>query len=302
MAYDNLATGEDLLLYTLAHGGQSVDSADTYALLVKSAIHQAYWSILGWKEFPFARANAPKVVTTAAKLSPVVSSISGTTVTLSAAITASQAGKKFYLDGNQSAYRISAHTGSTATLTLDATYVETQTSGPATIYQDEYALATDVIVPHGPLWLRGQFEGTIDLIEEGEFRAHYGRNSGYTAGIVEAAAIIRYSTSAGDTSPLIQIAPWTEDQVNIEYEYADRDVLTFDGVAATDTPKVPREYRWLIAEWALWLLFRKKSDDSIAPTTENISAGLRMLEDRYCSRSSRPRFYTRPRYSLGAKS
>lgn len=299
MAYDNLATGEDLLQYTLAQGGQTAAATDPYATIVKSNIHQAYWSLLGWKEWLFAKAETPKVVTTVAKVTGVVSSITGATVTLSATIATTQAGKKFYIDSNQAVYRISAHTAGTATLTLDATYVEDVTTGPFTIYQDEYALATDVIVPYGPFHLRGQFEGAVDLMDKGEFVDRYGRNPGSTVGQIEAVALIRYNFAAADQSPVIQVAPWSEVACNLEYEYSDRHILTFDGVAATDTPKVPREYRWVIGEWALWLLFRKTSDDSIRPTDANVQAALRAMENQFCRPGNRSRFYTKPRYSLG---
>jgi hypothetical protein len=283
----------------LAQGGQTPASTDDYATIVKSNIHQAYWSILAWREWPFSKADIPKVVTTVAKVTGTVSSISGTTVTLSATIAASQAGKKFYINSNQAVYRISAHTGGTDTMTLDATYVEDVTTGPFTIYQDEYALATDVIVPYGPFHLRGQFEGAVDLMDKGEFVDRYGRNPGSTVGLIEAVALIRYSFDAADQAPVIQVAPWSEVAVNLEYEYADRHILTFDGVAATDTPKVPREFRWVIGEWALWLLFRKKSDDSIMPTDSVVTSALRTMESLYTHHANRPHFYTRPRFSLG---
>lgn len=299
MAYPDFLTGEDVLLYVLAQGGQKAATTDDHATLCQANVHLAYWSLLAHKAWTFAKARTPKVVTTDAKVSATVSSISGATVTLSDTISTSQAGKKFYLDSNQATYRISAHTGGTNTLTLDATYVETVTTGLCTIYQDEYALATDVIRPYGPFWLRGQFQGEVDLLAADEFTARFGRNTSQTAGLVEAVAVIRDSQVSEDQAPIIQIAPWSESRVNLEYEYAERHVLTFDGEASTDTPKVPREFRWVIGEWALWLLFRKKSDDSIMPTNENIAAGLRLMADLYVPKANRPRFYTRPRFTLG---
>lgn len=300
MAYEDLKTGKDLAEYALAQASQTASiSSDDYGTLVKPAIHQAYWTLLGLRDWPFARAETPKVVSTVAKTTGTVSSISGATVTLSATIAATQAGKKFYIDANQAVYRISAHTAGTATLTLDATYVEDATTGAFTIYQDEYSLATDVIVPYGPFALRGQYEGDIDLMDRQEFRARYGNNPGQTLGLIEAVSIIRYSFDDADQAPMIQVAPWSETAVNLEYEYAERHVLTFDAVASTDTPKVPREYRWVVGEWALWLLFRKKADDGLVPTDRNIQAGLMAMTDRYRSQANRPRFYTRPRFTLG---
>ena len=302
MAYPDFTTGLDLLKYTLDQGGQTPSTSDDYATLVKANLLVAYWSILGYRPWPWAKAPTPKVVTTEAKVTATVSSISGTTVTLSGNLTPSQAGKKWYLDSQGIVYRVSAHTDNTDTLTLDATYVETVTAGLSTFYQDEYTLATDVIVPHGPLWLRGQYEGPIDLLEREEFVGRYGRMmSRGSGGLVEAATLLRWYQSGATQAPVIQIAPWPEDAVNLEYEYAERHVLTFDGVAATDTPKVPLEYRWVIGEWALWLLFRKKSDDGIIPTDPNIQSGLMQMQSLYFSFANRPRFHTRPRFGLGVR-
>ena len=296
-------TGQDLLLYALKNGGQAESTSDTYATDVKQAILTAYWTIMSMEEWPWAKATQPKVVTTLKKVSGTVSSISTAdpaVVTVSANITDSMALRKFYMDSNQSYYRIASHSAGTASLTLDAAYVDTPSTGIFTIYQDEYALATDVIVPWSPMRLRGQFEGNIDLMDQAEFEARYSVNTSQV-GLTDSATIMRYSLDGADQSPLIRVAPWTEDRINIEYDYTQRHVLTFDNVASTDTPRVPRELRWVIGDWAIWRLWMNKNDGRATAVGKSADAGIAELKNRFRSTQGKTRSFVRPRYSMGVR-
>lgn len=260
MSLEDLAFGKDLLFYVLKFAGQSASTTDDYADQAKAAIRSNYWELLCLEKWPFAMASSPGVITTVAKSAVTVSSISGSTITLSATIAASMAGRKFYVDSNQAVYRISAHTAGTGTLTLDATYVETETSGAGTIYQDEYALNSNCMKVWSPISLRGQFEGGIDIISPDLFKAKYGVGQTSAIGVTDAATIIR-NNSSGNMQ--IQIAPWSEDRINIEYDYTEFADLDFSGAGSADTPKLRKEDRWVVAEFALFTVFRNK-DDTLA--------------------------------------
>jgi hypothetical protein len=58
-----------------------------------------------------------------------VNSISGTTVTLSAAVAANATGKIFYVKANGVQYTVASHSGGSDTLTLSSSYGEAETSG-----------------------------------------------------------------------------------------------------------------------------------------------------------------------------
>jgi hypothetical protein len=301
MALDDLATGLDLFQYLMKDVGQSTSTSDDYATRAKAALNLNYWEILCLNKWRFALGHPPKVVTTVASQNVTVSSIVGTTVTLSAVIATSQAGRKFYVTANQAMYRISAHTAGTAVLTLDATYVETQASGAGVIYQDEYALDSSAMKVWGPLYLRGQYEGEVALINENEFKAKYGWARVAAVGLTEVATIIRdYDPGGGAAKSIqIQIAPWTELQVNMEYEFTKFQTLTYDGVAGTDTPVLPLQDRWVIAERAKWHLWRGKNDNLADSAWIRADQKIAQMVDTYLKPTSKQRLWFRPRFGLG---
>lgn len=258
MPIEDMVFGLDLLKYTLSFGGQSESTSDDYATQVKAAIRSTYWGILALEPWSFALASSPGVISTIAKQSVSVSSISGTTVTLSDTIAATMVGRKFYMTSNQAVYRISAHTAGTATLTLDATYVETETSGAGAIFQDEYALNSNCMRLWAPLRLRGGLKGEVDLINDKEFEATYGGTWVSSVGFTEAAREVRQDSSGNKQ---IQLAPWSANAINIEYDYTEFHNLDFTGAGSGDTPKLRKEDRWVIAERALFTLFRNKNDN-----------------------------------------
>lgn len=294
MALEDLISGKDLLFYVLGFAGQSKSTTDDYADQAKAAIRANYWELLCLEKWPFAMAASPGVVTTVAKQAVTVSSISGITVTLSATIATSMAGRKFFVDSNQAVYRISAHTAGTATLTLDATYVETETSGAGTIYQDEYALNSNCMKPWSPMNLRGQFEGEIDIINPNEFKAKYGSSRTSSTGYTEDATIVR-NDSSGNMQ--IQIAPWSEDRINIEYDYTEFANLDFSGAGAGDTPKPRQEDRWVIAEFALWTIFRNKDDNLADSAFIRANKKLEEMKGRLIP-YGRPKVWVRSKNSL----
>jgi len=99
----------------------------------------------------------------------------GTSATLSSAPTPSVAGWHFKVDGETDVYRISAHTGGSATLTLDAAYTgDTDTAASYKLFQLDYAFSKTMLRPVSPLIIhRSQWasanEGSIDGIDIKEF-------------------------------------------------------------------------------------------------------------------------------------
>ena len=261
MALEDLQTGRDLFDYVLNFGGQPGGANDEYAAHVKAAIREAYWDFLALHNWWFARAPRPLALSLQPAAQVTVSSISGQTVNLSGPISTSQAGKKFALQVNHIPYRITAHTAGTAVLTLDAEYAETETSGLAWVYQDELSTPADCRKIFGPFRSRTQWDQVVDIIPEREFEQTYWNNV-VGNGRVEAARLVRGTIDGTtyDVSPVLQFAPYPDYKVVLEAEYLQFHNLDFSGNVATDSPRLPRPDRWVLAERALFVLWRNKNN------------------------------------------
>jgi hypothetical protein len=297
MALEDLTTGQDLMYYVLGFGGQSQSSTDDYASHVKAALRQNYWEVLAMEPWLFALKTTPGTISTLAEQSVTVSSISGTQVTLSASIATSMADRKFYLDSLQVIYRITAHTAGTATLTLDASWAEDTTSGPGTIFQDEYSLASDCMVLWGPMTLRGNADHEIEIVGDKQFKAKHNDGGWPVTGPPDVATQIRYDSNG---YPRIQLAPVTSDAMVLEYDYTRFHNLDFSGSGAGDTPLLPVQDRWMLAERSLWTLWRNKNSELAASAWNRAEDHLSVMRTRYLPNDSRPRAWVRFRNNLGA--
>lgn len=297
MAAEDFVTGLDIFNAVMQQAGQSQSLTDDYAQDVKMAIMQEYKAVLAQEQWYWAKAPAPGIVTTLARVQATALSIAGTTVTLSATIATSMAGRKFYINNNQAYYRILAHTAGTAVLTLDASYVETQLAGACTIYQDEYQLAANCLSPWSPMHIRGQWERDVELIPEKQFRSQYGWSTSTAISVPEAATVIRTDSNQ---VPTIQIAPWTTSAINLEYDYvAVPATLTFNGNASTDTPIFPKHFRWVLYQRALSQLYATKNDDLSERAWKRAEVGIGQMIDTYMAPSTNQGFFCRPRHGLG---
>lgn len=299
MSAYNFVTGQDLANAILKSGGQNQATTDDYYLDVQMALMQEYKSILAYGQWYWAKKPLPGIITTTARQLVTVSSISGNQVTLSATVTPSVQYQKFYINANQAYYRITAHTAGTAVLTLDATYVETTRAGQATLYQDEYNLASDCLVPWTPFRIRGQWERDVEVVSEKEGRARYGWSTTTAISVPEVAWVVR-TDPAGGQNVRVQIAPWPTDAMNLEYDYTVNPAdLTFDGNSTTDVPLIPQPYRWVLYQRALSQLFATKNDDLSERAWLRAQQGLDEMTTKYLDIASETRYFTRPRYGLG---
>ena len=302
MADTDLITGLDIAQAALLDAGEGTSLSGAYGNDAKRAVRNAYWSVLAHARWPWAMSPTPGVITTVAAQPVTVNSISTATVTLSATIATSMAGRKFYLDGNQAVYRISAHTAGTDTLTLDAPYVESLTTGTGMIFQDEYAIPATALRVWDPLWPRGWQWDPITLMDKPLFEQRYGRGAwGFGSGIVEHACEIHpqaYTAGAKGVTRQLRFAPWAEEALNIEYDYTMFHDLDFSGSGEVDTPKIPREHRAVISHFAASALLLGK-DDSKATTYAQLGAGkLAEMKDQYLAMSHGGRVYVRSRHSV----
>ncbi len=303
MGTPDLIFGQDIAKAVLLDAGEADSLTGRYGEDVKRYVLQGYWSFLCHARWPWALSPTPGIMTTVAKRDVIVSSISSATpavVTLSAVIATSMAGRKFYMEGNQSVYRIAGHLAGTNLLTLDAGYVETETAGSAVIFQDEYNLPNACIKVWDPLHVRGQRYNPVPLIEKPEFEARYGRGSWSLGfGPIEAACEIQpdaYSASANGVVRRVRVAPWSEEALNLEFDYTLFHSLDFTGAGDGDTPHCPRERRMVLVHLAVFEMFVNKDDTK---ADQAITKARQLLEEMvpFYIPSQRGRFRTAPKHS-----
>lgn len=316
MAIGDFAWGADLLEGALDRANEKTDGTSGYHDKAKAYVRQAYWEVLRAAPWPFAKAALPKTLTLLAPVNVTVNSIAGPTVTLSANQATSLAGRKFSLNSSAAWYRITAHTAGTPTLTLDTAYVETPTSGGGVIYQDEYDLDPLATAVFGALRPRGAILWyPIPLLEESEFRAKYPPHIPLGPGPLSAACIIRYGDfNTTDTfkqelsNPLrIQVVPYPQDALVLEYDYADWHKLSLDRTAYNasapqpyfhDQLKIPRPDRFIVADLAgSYILFDKKDYQASSQLKADANMYLGVMMTRYLPATLR-RFHVRPHNSL----
>ena len=298
MGAADFLTGLDLLKAVQLDTSEAADgTSGEYATEFQGYINRAYWEILGKDRWPWALSPTQGTLVSVAAVRVTASSISGTTVTLSATLTPSMAGRKIYNDSNNAVYRISAHTSGTDTLTLDAEYVEAETTGALTIYQDEYLVDATVLKIWDPMQVRGQWWQEVTGLSKPKFETQYGK--GWSAGPapVEAFTEVHWDYTGGTGTRRIRFGPWSEDRFVVEYDYAQLHTLTFDGVASTDTPRVPREFRQVIVDLAKYYAFLLKDETKTDAAFLNSNRLYQQMVDQYLP-EQHGQFYTRPRHSV----
>jgi hypothetical protein len=264
----NYDLGQDLLGQLLRRAGDllpTIASSDTASIATtdrlidaKLYLNNAYLEVCALKPWRWNRKRTQ--FASIAEVTGSVTLIAAATVTLGATIAASMAGRKFVMDADGIPARISAHTAGSATLTLAVDYTGSATSGSFTIFQDEITVATDILAfptireMHNGDW--------VDLISERELEEIYPRNVYGTSRSRRAAFI---------SDSVIRLAPWNTDRRLFECTYSYRpSPLTFDGVAATDTPILPTDARRIIADRALEMVYSDKRDAREAVARRNV--------------------------------
>ena len=264
----NYDTGQDLLGYVLRRAGDilptagptdaSVATSDRY-LDAKLTLNQAYLEICALKPWRWNRKRTQFL--SLAEITRTVTSISSATVTLSAIISASMTGRKFMLDSEGIPFRISAHTAASDVLTLAVAYSGSETSGAGTIFQDEITVATDILA--FPQVKQLHLGDELDLVPEEELNRLVPRN---------ASGSTRARKGAFISASVLRIAPWTTEARLFECTYNYRpSLLTFDGVAATDTPILPQEHRVVIGDRALEKIYADKRDARTEIAAKNVA-------------------------------
>lgn len=284
--------GIDILRNVVRRAGEmlptdvSTEAQADHYIDVKIYINRAYWEICALKPWRWARKRTQFV--SIAQVTGTVTSIVGATVTLSATIATSMAGRKFYLESDGIPFRITAHTAGTDTLTLSASYTGTNTSGSFIIFQDEITVASDILA--FPVLTQLHFWDDITIIPESESLGMSPRNIYGTTRSLYAAFI---------TDSVIRLVPWTMDPHLFQVSYNYRpDPLDFGGLPATDTPILPRDDRIVIAQRSLELLATDKRDARLQEYKTEVRESLARMSAKE-STFVKPRVRPRPGSTVG---
>ena len=192
------------------------------------------------------------------------------TATLSAVSATDLDGWYLKVEGHPDVFRVSAHTAGSAVLTLDSVYTGT-TAATASyrLFKLEYDLPTDCIYITGPM--RGYREGNrfVHYIDETKMDSEWPIHELQTGFPHNFTMIddkkVRFS-HAGSTGSTDLI------RLDFSYVYGPADL-------ANDTaePLVPRQYRKILADWALALLFEDIQDDRVTDALGLAKSGLQAM-------------------------
>lgn len=302
MSIETIQTGLDLYDYVMQFGNQPGGPSDDYGQQVRATIQKEYWDLLQLERWWWATPQQPAIVVIRAKTDALVTTITGPTVTLSQSLATSQANNKFALQANSIVYRVSAHTAGTNVLTLDADYVETPTAGSAWIYQDEFPMPADCLKPWGPFRVRGRHNLLVDLYPASEYEQRWGGNLVSLQGTIGGGFIFggRQNAADGNMQQLVRFAGFSDLSLVLECPYTQFHQLDFSGSVATDCPRLPRTDRWVIAEQALWTLWRNKNETIADSAAIKAKVKLDQMTSFHLGMPSRERLHMRPEHSLRA--
>lgn len=257
--------GQDILQDALFRAGERTDltgaSASDYLAAAKRYIMRAYYNTITAYPFPKSLSSPPGIIDTLDKETGTATVTKGSTaVTLSAVVATSLAGRKFFIDNEAVLYRISAHTGGTDAVTLDAKYKEDSGTGAFTVYQDEYDLASDCLTPRSA-WDRSFPDGKIEIVPDQLMQDMRSRAIGSEGWRVEELAIIEGGK--------VRVRPWPAEARTIEYVYVKRpEILAWDGTA-NDVPSfIDEEHRHLLSDYATAFILKDKKDENWQDTLE----------------------------------
>lgn len=176
-----------------------------------------------------------------------------TSITFSTAPTPSVAGRHFKVDDHADVFIISAHTAAATGATLESVYTgETDTAASFKVVQLDYSLASDVLYISTPMFAYQEDRHEIFGLSLLELRDKWPLNK-VGAGVPKNFAFItqtsvRFSHYGGVSATKL---------IKLDYEYIREPADLADD--ATE-PVVPRQYRKILADWALAFVLADKSD------------------------------------------
>lgn len=287
----NYTSSADLLDDVLFRAGEPQDSTSdfyTVALIYLNRAYQAIWS--GSSELDenvdnqtwwWLRKSAPGVLT----LLPIIETgtvlvtNNSTAITFSSAPATSVAGYHFKTNDHADVFRISAHTAAAVGATLDAVYTSATTAAASyRVMKLEYDLASDTMAPISPFRAYQDSIDEIEIMDLKELERRWTLGN-FEAGVPKAFAIIgeRLSTTDAMTIRFSHGGglDGTTDLIRVDYDYF---FMPTDLADNTTEPLIPRQYRKILADFALGWVLTDKEDNRAAAAFSAAGAGLRAMQ------------------------
>ena len=272
----------DLIDDVLFRGGEPTDGTSDFEAAALRYINRAYKAVWtgGAELLPgtneiwwWLRSTSPGVLT----LEPYITTgtVSVTNNSTSATLSASQATDVanwfFVVDGHADVFRIATHGGSTDALVLDSAYTGT-TNATATykLFKLVYSLDATVLQVLGPM--RAYQDGVIQVqgvsVEQMDRQwPLYSINSGVPRAFAPISeTTVRFSHYGGTSST---------DYIRLDYEYFVRPADLTD--SSTEEPSIPQHYRYIVADYALALIYRDKGDPREMKMLASAKEGIRAM-------------------------
>ena len=243
----NFDTFANIKLDILDRAGEVTDGTSDYDTAAGRAIVRAFQQLSNRHPFLYLRSDPPGAVRTIAPLTTGTVNVENgnTAITFSSAPTPSVAKRKIKITAWDEFYRIATHTAGATAATLDSAFNgTTDTVAPYTVYQDEYDLATDLrhmvgmwtaenltpIEQKSEEWLRENYPSVASAVWPPLFFARVGEQRIRFEGYPNVTRRIEYAYTTIPTDP-------------------------------TDTILVPRNWRYVLADGALYWLYMYKNDN-----------------------------------------
>jgi hypothetical protein len=284
-------TSADLLDSVLFRAGEPMDSTSdfyTVALIYLNRAYQAIWS--GASELDqnvdnqtwwWLRKSTPGILT----LLPVIETgtvlvtNNSTSITFSSAPATSVAGYHFKVNTHADVFRISAHTAAAAGATLDGVYTGTTAAAASyRLMKLEYDLASDAMAPISPFRAYQDSIDEIEIMDLKELERSWSLST-FEAGVPKAFAIVGERLSSTDAMT-IRFShggglDGTTDLIRVDYDYF---FMPTDLADDTAEPLIPRQYRKILADFALGWLLTDKEDNRAAAAFGAAREGLRAMQ------------------------
>lgn len=202
------------------------------------------------------------------------------------------------IDNHPDVFRLQIHVTGNTTATLDSSYTgPTDPAASFRCYKLDYTLATDVLELDSPMFAyQSHASGNrIELMAEDYMRDKWPIEQAQV-GVPQNFALIGQSSGARRVRFSHYGGTSDTELIRIDYNYLARPADLTD---ITAEPDMPREWRKLLADWALLFVLQDKEDDKQQDVLTLAAGGLRAMamdNQRRAKRQSRAfgRLYPRP--------
>ena len=279
----NYETGADLKKFILQMCGEMDDGTSEYDTKALERLNRAHTALLSGgaelgidvgKPWPWAQNKYPKVLA----LSPqydaltVTATLSSTGITFGSAPAENLQDWYIRIGSEPECYRISSHTGTSTSATLDAAYINaTATASACVIFKIDYDLDASILRLSSPFKTYRSVgdSPTLDLIEEATFSREYPIHRMIEGVPTKVCQIYK----SNDTmKPRIRINCIPDEILRIEYNYIPVPSAITD--SSSSYPLVPLDHRITLGYYGAYLLALDKNDNRAPEYRELARAGI----------------------------